>query len=187
MIRDIPVSLRNSILLVGRFILAAAARVPRFGPKGKRCGVPRSDVTKSPDDDNSAGFTLLELLVVIVILGLLIGLVAPAALRQLGGARLSLAHQSIERLGSVLDLYRLDVGSYPTTEEGLQALVVKPPDVTNWSGPYLKGDQIPLDPWSHPYIYRNPSDRTGREYDLCSPGPSAQSAAAAEGSLICNP
>jgi len=173
--------------VIGRFTLAdGAARVSRFGAKGKRCGVPRSDITKSRDDDNRAGFTLLELLVVIVILGLLIGLVAPAALRQLGGARISLAHQSIERLGSVLDLYKLDVGTYPTTEEGLQALVVKPPDVANWNGPYLKGDQIPLDPWSHPYIYRDPSNRTGHDYDLCSPGSSAQSAAA-EDSLICNP
>ncbi len=157
--------MQSGILVVGRFTLAApAARVLRFGPKGKRCGVPRSYITESPDDDNRAGFTLLELLVVIVILGLLIGLVAPAALRQLGGARISLAHQSIERLGSVLDLYKLDVGSYPTTEEGLQALVVKPSDVTNWNGPYLKGDQIPLDPWSHSYLYRNPSNRIGREY-----------------------
>jgi len=160
--------------------------MPLFEPKRKRCGVQQGDIPDSPYDDSRAGFTLLELLVVIVILGLLIGLVAPAALRQLGGARISLAHQSIERLGSVLDLYKLDVGSYPTTEEGLQALVVKPLDAENWNGPYLKGDQLPLDPWSHPYIYRNPSNRTGRDYDLCSAGPSAQ-LAAAEDSQICNP
>src|SRR5438270_7215711 len=85
------------------------------------------------------GFTLLEILVVIAILGLLIGLVAPAALRQLGGARVSVVHQAIERLASVLDLYKLDVGSYPTTEQGLPALVERPADVTTWNGPYLKG------------------------------------------------
>ena len=135
-----------------------------------------------------AGFTLLEILVVIVILGLLIGLVAPAALRQLSGARSSLAHQSIERLGSVLDLYKLDVGSYPTTEQGLKALVEKPSDAANWAGPYIKGDQVPLDPWSHSYIYRNPSNRSGHDYDLCSPGPVTRTGAVAqEESLICNP
>lgn len=129
------------------------------------------------------GFTLLEILVVIAILGLLIGLVAPAALRQLGGARNSVATQSIERLGSVLDLYKLDVGTYPSTEQGLQALTTKPADVATWNGPYLKGDALPVDPWNHPYIYRNPSNRAGHEYDLCSLGANAQGG----GSEICNP
>ena len=171
--------------MIGRFTLAdGAARVSRFGAKGKRCGVPRSDITKSRDDDNRAGFTLLELLVVIVILGLLIGLVAPAALRQLGGARISLAHQSIERLGSVLDLYKLDIGVYPTTEQGLQALVERPADVDTWNGPYLKGEQTPMDPWNHPYVYDSPSTRTGHDYDLCSHGPPAGNTAQ---EMICNP
>ena len=129
------------------------------------------------------GFTLLEILVVIAILGLLIGLVAPAALRQLGGARNSVATQSIARLGSVLDLYKLDVGSYPSTEQGLQALTTKPADVVTWNGPYLKGDALPADPWNHPYVYRNPSNRAGHDYDLCSLGASGQGG----GSEICNP
>ena len=86
-----------------------------------------------------AGFTLLELLVVIAILGLLIGLVAPAALRQLAGARVSVAKQSIERIGSLLDMYKLDVGSYPSTDQGLHALVEEPSGVTTWNGPYVKG------------------------------------------------
>jgi general secretion pathway protein G len=127
------------------------------------------------------GFTLLELLVVIAILGLLIGLVAPAVLRQLGGARMSIARQSIERIGSILDMYKLDVGSYPSTEQGLQALVSAPAGVTDWNGPYVKG-QAPVDPWNHPYIYRNPSDRAGHDYDLCSTGPSG----AGSGDEICN-
>jgi general secretion pathway protein G len=137
---------------------------------------------KHPVPDN-AGFTLLELLVVIAILGLLIGLVAPAVLRQLGNARTSVAHQSIERMSSILDMYKLDVGSYPTTEEGLEALVQQPTDVPNWNGPYLKGDKSPLDAWNHPYVYRFPSDRPGHDYDLCSKGPSGTATGDA---MICN-
>ena len=97
------------------------------------------------------GFTLLELLVVLAILGLLIGLVAPAALRQLGSAKEKIAHQSIERLASVLDIYKLDIGSYPTTEQGLQSLITQPPGVARWSGPYVKGDKVPADPWGQPF------------------------------------
>ena len=117
-----------------------------------------------------AGFTLLEILVVIAILGLLIGLVAPAVLRQLGSARTSIAKQSIERLGTILDMYKLDVGSYPSTDQGLKALTERPPGVDAWNGPYLKG-ATPVDPWNHPYVYRQPSTRDGHDYDLCSDGP----------------
>ncbi len=120
------------------------------------------------------GFTLLELLVVLAILGLLIGLVAPAALRQLGSAKEKIAHQSIERLASVLDIYKLDVGTYPTTEQGLQALVARPDGVSHWSGPYLKGQGVPEDPWGHPFLYRMPSERPGHDYDLYSLGPSGK-------------
>jgi general secretion pathway protein G len=130
------------------------------------------------------GFTLLEILVVIAILGLLIGLVAPAALRQLAGARNSVAKQSIERISSVLDLYKLDVGSYPSSEQGLAALVQKPSGSDNWNGPYLKGDTLPMDPWNHPFVYRNPSERSGHDYDLCSLGPTGT---AGQGGTICNP
>jgi general secretion pathway protein G len=140
---------------------------------------------EKPRRHSDAGFTLLEILVVIAILGLLIGLVAPAALRQLGSARVSVAHQSIERLGSVLDLYKLDVGSYPTTEQGLEALVAKPTDAPGWNGPYLKTAKVQLDPWNHPYSYRNPSPRTGHDYDLCSAGPNGT--AVATEAQICNP
>src|ERR1700749_945036 len=100
---------------------------------------------------DNRGFTLLELLVVIAILGLLIGLVAPAVLRQLGNARTSAAKQSIERIASILDMYKLDVGSYPATDQGLRALAERPTDVPNWNGPYVKGG-VPLDPWNHAYV-----------------------------------
>lgn len=134
--------------------------------------------------DTEAGFTLLEILVVIAILGLLIGLVAPAALRQLGGARNSVAKQSIERIGSILELYKLDVGGFPSTDQGLAALNAKPAGVANWNGPYLKGEQSPMDPWSHPYVYRSPSTRGGHEYDLCSRGANNEQGI---DQLICNP
>jgi len=135
--------------------------------------------------DREAGFTLLEMLVVVAILGMLVGLVAPTVLRQLSGARTSIAIQSIERLSTVLDIYKLDIGSYPTTEQGLQALVVQPGSVPRWNGPYLKGDTTPVDAWGKPYIYKSPSTRSGRAYDLCSHGEAGQTGdTGAE--LICN-
>ena len=132
------------------------------------------------------GFTLLELLVVLAILGLLIGLVAPAALRQLGSAKEKIAHQSIERLAGVLDIYKLDVGVYPTTDQGLQALIAKPQGVTRWSGPYLKGDKVPEDPWGRPFQYRSPSQRPDHEFDLYSLGPSGQTGGTGDAAVIYN-
>jgi general secretion pathway protein G len=136
--------------------------------------------------DKDSGFTLLELLVVLAILGLLVGLVAPAALRQLGSAKEKIAHQSIERLGTVLDMYKLDVGSYPTTEQGLASLVARPPGLARWNGPYLKGDKLPEDPWGHPYVYRSPSQRPAHDYDLYSLGPSGQQGGTGDAAPIYN-
>ena len=132
------------------------------------------------------GFTLLELLVVLAILGLLIGLVAPAALRQLGSAKEKIAHQSIERLAGVLDIYKLDVGIYPSTEQGLLALITRPSGVTRWNGPYLKGEKVPEDPWGRPFVYRSPSQRPGHEYDLLSLGPTGQPGGSGEAAAIVN-
>jgi general secretion pathway protein G len=133
------------------------------------------------------GFTLIELLVVIAILGMLVYLVAPAALRQLGSSKEKVAALAIERLAGTLDIYKLDVGSYPSTDQGLEALVTRPSDATGWAGPYVKGGNVPLDPWTHPYTYRNPSGRDGHDFDLCSPGPNAQTSAAGDASgQICN-
>ncbi|MCW8306040.1 type II secretion system major pseudopilin GspG [Acidiphilium sp. PA] len=144
----------------------------------------RPGAVESVRSSDEAGFTLLEIMVVIVIIGLLIGIVAPAVLHQLGRARVSIAGQSIERLESVLDMYKLDTGSYPTTEQGLQALVARPAGVENWNGPYVKAGKLPVDPWNHPYIYRDPSNRAGMPYDLCSRGPDAGASGAPH--LICN-
>ncbi len=147
----------------------------------------RSSATRGIKTENGeAGFTLLELMVVIVIIGLLIGLVAPAVLRQLGHAKESIARQSVSQLGSVLDLYKLDVGSYPTTEDGLAALLTQPTDAQNWAGPYMKSDRVPVDTWGHPYLYQSPSARPGLDYDLCSLGAADQPGAPGAPGLICN-
>jgi general secretion pathway protein G len=113
-----------------------------------------------------SGFTLIELLVVMVIIGLLAALVAPRLFPKLGKGKQSAAKAQIELLGQALDQYRLDTGSYPTTQEGLNALVANP-GVEKWEGPYLK-KALPLDPWGKPYIYQNPG--THGEYDLYSYG-----------------
>lgn len=99
------------------------------------------------------GFTLVELLVVLAILALLAGIVGPKVLGQLGGAKSKTAAVQIADLEKTLELFKLDVGRYPSAEEGLEALVKRPGNVTAWSGPYLKG-AVPLDPWSRPYVYK---------------------------------
>jgi general secretion pathway protein G len=104
-----------------------------------------------------AGFTLLELLVVLVVLALLAGLVAPRVLDYLGGARHDAAKLQIGRLATVLEYYRLDTGGYPTGEQGLEALLRPPPGVEGWKGPYLEGSELPRDPWGRPYVYRAPA------------------------------
>ncbi|AZN35469.1 type II secretion system major pseudopilin GspG [Iodobacter ciconiae] len=111
------------------------------------------------------GFTLLELLVVIVIIGLLAAYVGPRYFAQLGKSERSTAKAQIEGLGKALDAYRLDTGYYPSTEQGLNALVVRPNDEPKWNGPYLQ-KTVPPDPWGRPYVYRSPS-QTG-DFDLLS-------------------
>ena len=118
-----------------------------------------------------AGFTLLELLVVIVIIGMLAGLVAPRYFDQLGKSNTKIARAQIVALGQALDQYRLDVGTYPTTEQGLAALNTKPQNVDKWAGPYLK-KTAPPDPWGNTYVYKFPGDHD--EYDLSSWGSDAQ-------------
>lgn len=118
---------------------------------------------------DDSGFTLIELLVVLAILGLLIGLVAPAMIHQLGSAKHKVAVQSIERLAGILDIYRLDVGQYPTTAQGLQALNADP-GVPGWNGPYLKDADGIKDPWGRVFQYRSPSTRPHHAFDIVSLG-----------------
>ena len=115
-----------------------------------------------------SGFTLIELLVVLMILGLLAGLVGPRVLKQLAGAKTDTAQLQIAELGSGLDLYYLEVGHYPSSEEGLLVLVDEPVGVSNWNGPYIKKNEVPNDPWGQDYHYRYPGE--SGEYDLYSLG-----------------
>jgi general secretion pathway protein G len=108
---------------------------------------------------HEAGFTLVELLVVMVILVLLASLVAPRVIGYLGSSRTKSAKVQIESLSTSLELFKLDTGRYPNDREGLDALVQRPNDAKNWSGPYLKKDKVPLDPWGKPYHYRFPGQR----------------------------
>jgi general secretion pathway protein G len=118
------------------------------------------------------GFTLIELLVVIVVLGVLATLVAPNVFRHVGTAKETTARAQIEMIGAALDAYRLDVGRYPTSEQGLASLWQEPtaePRPTNWRGPYLR-KAVPLDPWGTAYVYRAPGTASGSGYDLLSTG-----------------
>jgi general secretion pathway protein G len=124
--------------------------------------------TSRPRTGLSRGFTLLELLVVMVIIGLLAGFVAPRYFAQVGKSQVKVARAQIDALDKALDQFRLDVGRYPSSEEGLQALVVQPSGEANWSGPYLKKG-VPADPWGRPYQYQQPGTHGG-DFDLLSLG-----------------
>ncbi len=113
------------------------------------------------------GFTFFEILVVITIIGLLAALVGPRLWGKISGAKQSTAKAQIELFGTALDAFRLDVGRYPTTEEGLKALREKPSGMENWRGPYLP-KEIPLDPWKRSYVYRSPGEHG--DYDIISYG-----------------
>jgi general secretion pathway protein G len=123
------------------------------------------------------GFTLLELLVVIVIIGLLAGLVAPRYFDQVSKSNAKIARAQIDSLEKALDQYRLDIGSYPNTEQGLAALNAKPQNIEKWAGPYLK-KAVPADPWGGRYLYKAPGDHA--EYDLSSLGSDGQAGGTGE-------
>jgi general secretion pathway protein G len=120
----------------------------------------------------TAGFTLIEILVVVAVLSVLAALVAPNVFQHLGTAKDAAARSQMEMLGAALDAYRLDNGRYPTTAEGLQALREAPaiePRPRNWNGPYLRR-AVPLDPWDNPYVYISPGEANPNGYDLVSLG-----------------
>jgi len=119
------------------------------------------------------GFTLLELLVVLVIVGLLAAFVAPRYFSQMGKSQTQIARAQLDSFEKALYQYRIDIGRYPTTEQGLTVLNVQPLNETLWRGPYLKKG-IPLDPWGNPFVYRMPSTKVGRDYDISSLGKDGQ-------------
>jgi general secretion pathway protein G len=123
------------------------------------------------------GFTLLELLVVLVIIGMLAAIVGPRYFSQLGKSQATVARAQIDVLTKAIDNFRLDVGRYPTAEEGLQGLFVKPASAEKWVGPYLK-KEVPLDPWGHPYVYQVPG--TKGDYAVISYGRDGQPGGAGE-------
>jgi len=129
------------------------------------------------------GFTLLELLVVIVIIGLLAGYVGPKYFAQVGKSEIKVARAQIDAFEKALDTYRLDVGRYPTTEQGLAALEQRPNNEAKWQGPYLK-KAIPLDPWGKPYQYRSPGEKG--EVDIYSFGKDGQAGGEGENADIGN-
>ena len=131
-----------------------------------------------------AGFTLVEMLVVIAIIGLIMGLVGPRVLNSLGESKVKAAKLQIESFSSSLDLFYLDVGRCPTASEGLAALAQRPGNTGIWNGPYLKTGSVPADPWGHVYLYRAPAERG--PYEIVSLGSDGQEGGAGTAADISN-
>jgi general secretion pathway protein G len=129
------------------------------------------------------GFTLLELLVVMVIIGLLASYVGPRYFAQVGKSEIKATRAQIDALEKALDQYRLDIGHYPSTQQGLAALVAKPGDEKRWDGPYLKKG-VPADPWGNPYIYKSPGEHG--DFDLLSYGNDGKAGGSGEAADIVN-
>jgi general secretion pathway protein G len=119
---------------------------------------------RSGDRNAEAGFTLIELLVVLAILGLIAAIATPQVLKHLGKAKTDTARVEIRTIGSALELFALDIGRFPTSQEGLSALVERPAGLNRWNGPYLRAKTAPIDAWGRPYIYRSPGEHG--DYDL---------------------
>jgi general secretion pathway protein G len=132
----------------------------------------RSPDHKRRQDSGEAGFTLVEMLVVITIIGLIMGLIGPRVLNYLSESKVKAAKIQLQSFSSALDLFYLDAGRFPTSAEGLAALVQRTPGVAAWNGPYLRGGNVPNDPWSHPYLYRSPGEHG--PYDIMSYGSDGQ-------------
>src|SRR5216683_760464 len=138
--------------------------------------VARGEVTrarrKAGRHAGQQGFTLVEMLVVITIIGLIMGLIGPRVLNYLSESKVKAARIQLQSFASALDLFYLDAGRFPSTSEGLAALVRRTPGVAAWNGPYLKGGSVPNDPWNNAYLYRSPGDRG--PYDIMSYGSDGQ-------------
>jgi general secretion pathway protein G len=147
------------------------------------CGVNNNLSATMESRRGAAGFTLLELLVVMVIIGLLAGYVGPKYFGQVGKSEIKVARAQIDAFGKALDQYRLDTGHYPSTAQGLAALMTKPASEAKWDGPYM-AKAIPPDPWGNPYQYRQPG--THGEYDLYSYGKDGQNGGSGEDADITN-
>ena len=125
-------------------------------------------MSKKMDCLNQKGFTLIELLVVLVILGLLSGLVGPRVMKHFGESKVKTANLQIEELSAALDMYKLDTDSYPSSQQGLNALVEEPSNAPGWNGPYLRKNFVPKDPWNREYIYEFPGEHG--DFDIISYG-----------------
>ena len=121
---------------------------------------------------HDSGFTLVEMLVVITIIGMIMALVGPRVLNYLGESKVKTAKIQIQSFASAIDLFYLDAGRFPSSAEGLAALVQRTGDVASWNGPYLKGGNVPNDPWGKPYVYRSPGEHGS--YDIISYGADGQ-------------
>src|SRR6266404_2007912 len=122
--------------------------------------------------EGQQGFTLVEMLVVITIIGLIMGLIGPRVLNYLSESKVKAAKIQLQSFGSALDLFYLDAGRFPSTAEGLTTLVQRTPGIAAWNGPYLKGGNVPNDPWNHPYVYRSPGEHS--PYEIVSYGSDGQ-------------
>jgi general secretion pathway protein G len=140
----------------------------------KKCSLKRSKPLSAFERTRAGelGFTLVEMLVVIAIIGLIMGLIGPRVLNYLSESKVKAAKIQMQSFASALDLFSLDAGRYPSSAEGLAALVRPTAGIASWNGPYLKGGNVPNDPWNHPYVYRAPGEHSA--FDIVSLGSDGQ-------------